>query len=123
MNSSKIDSSKKILSIGLVLLSVIYSSNLEAMIHFENQTGLSNNNLFFIIELPNRKQKKHDFREFINLQELGFPKTLTIKIGTSSIKKMAEIIDPVTQVTYIIKLDEDKKKGTKKLKLWAKPKK
>jgi hypothetical protein len=83
MNSSKIDSSKKILSIGLVLLSVIYSSNLEAMIHFENQTGLSNNNLFFIIELPNRKQKKHDFREFINLQELGFPKTLTIKIGTS----------------------------------------
>jgi hypothetical protein len=68
-------------------------------------------------------KKKHDFREFINLQELGFPKTLTIKIGTSSIKKMAEIIDPVTQVTYIIKLDEDKKKGTKKLKLWAKPKK
>jgi molecular chaperone DnaK len=50
MNSSKIDSSKKILSIGLVLLSVIYSSNLEAMIHFENQTGLSNNNLFFINE-------------------------------------------------------------------------
>lgn len=113
--------SKSLLSISLVLLITLCVTSLDAMIFFENQTKLPNKDLFFMIELPNRKQKKVDFKRSIILQELGSPKTLTIKIGASGVRKMAQIIDPAPQATYIIRID--KEKGKKKLTAWPKPKK